>query len=53
MAKQSLNYQLPQHVQTAMRGASVPGSISSSGVSTGGWGAIDKANKEIKKDLFE
>ena len=51
MAKQSLNYQLPQHVQTAMRGASVPGSISSSGVSTGGWGAIDKANKEIKKDV--
>ena len=51
MAKQSLNYQLPGHVQTAMRGASVPGSISSSGVSTGGWGAIDKANKEIKKDV--
>ena len=51
MAKQSLNYQLPQHVQTAMRGASVPGSISSSGVSTGGWDAIDKANKEIKKDV--
>ena len=51
MAKQSLNYQLPQHVQTAMRGASVPGSISSSGVSAGGWDAIDKANKEIKKDV--
>ena len=51
MAKQSLNYQLPGHVQTAMRGASVPGSISSSGVSAGGWDAIDKANKEIKKDV--
>ena len=51
MAKQSLNYQLPGHVQTAMRGASGPGSISSSGVSAGGWDAIDKANKEIKKDV--
>lgn len=53
MAKQSLNYQLPQHVQTAMRGASAPGSISSSGVSAGGWDAIEKANKSIEKDVKE
>tara|TARA_Y100001963_G_scaffold45015_1_gene63389 strand:- start:751 stop:2439 length:1689 start_codon:yes stop_codon:yes gene_type:complete len=53
MAKQSLNYQLPGHVQTAMRGASVPGSISSSGVSAGGWDAVEKANKSIEKDVKE